>query len=214
MTYPAYTRAERVADGIIHVIGVIAAIAAVVVLFVASGAQLSGGALTAAVVYAVGLLCMLGASAAYHLAAHTRARPLLRRLDHAAIYMKIAGTITPLGVLLGTALGYGVLILVWGLALLGMWAKFRAERGKMTSGWVSYVALGWIAIALIIPLMDILPALSLWSLCIGGLLYCAGIVFYTTEKLRFATAIWHGFILLASGCVFTGIASALRAAAG
>ncbi|QYX57816.1 hemolysin III family protein [Roseovarius sp. SCSIO 43702] len=212
MSYPDFSRAERIADGTIHVAGVGIAVCAVTALFLLTGAHLSGGTLTAAIIYAGGLLCMLGASAAYHLAAYTAARPYLRRLDHAAIYMKIAGTLTPLAVLLGTAYGYGVLALVWVLAVTGMWAKLRAKRGRMSTGWLPYVALGWVAVALIVPLMEVLPPVSFWSLVIGGLLYTAGVVFYVWENLRFSMAIWHGFILLASGCVFTGIASALGAA--
>ncbi|MEQ8164773.1 MAG: hemolysin III family protein, partial [Alphaproteobacteria bacterium] len=94
MSYPSYTRAERIADGAVHVLGVGSALVAVAFLIAANAGQQTVGTMTAAVVYGVAMILMLSASAAYHLAAHTPFRPLLRRIDHAAIYVKIAGTIT------------------------------------------------------------------------------------------------------------------------
>ena len=209
MSYPAYSRAERIADGVIHILGVGLAITAVYLLFGDLADRMGWGTYTATIIYAVGLLAMLGASAAYHLAAYTRARPILRRLDHAAIYMKIAGTFTPLSVLLGTAFGYVVLVAVWVLALFGAAGKLMTERGKMTTGWVPYVALGWVGIAIFIPLTGVLPTFSLWMMLTGGILYTIGVLFYTWESLRFANVIWHSFTLVASGCFFVAIAAAL-----
>lgn len=213
MTYPIYSRAERIADVTIHVLGVAAALIAVGVLFFLLSGQMGWGTFTATLIYSGALIVMLGASAAYHMGAYTAARPILRRLDHAAIYLKIAGTFTPLSVVLGTAFGYVVLGLVWALALLGAAAKLMSARGKMTTGWVPYVALGWIGVALFVPLIAVLPWLSLGLLLGGGLLYSAGVVFYRWEGLRFAVAIWHGFILVASGCFFVGISAAILATA-
>lgn len=212
MSYPAYTRAERIADGVIHVVGIFFAISGVYLLLILNAGKLGGPLLAALIVYAAGLVVMLGASAAYHMAAHTRARPYLRRLDHAAIYLKIAGTFTPLSVLLGTAFGYAVLGCVWVLALLGATAKLLTGKGKMTSEWGSYMALGWIGLALFVPLTAILPWFSLAMMAGGGLLYSTGVIFYRWESLRFSNAIWHGFTLIASACFFLSISSALQAA--
>lgn len=209
MSYPNYSKAERIADGVIHVLGVSAALFGVFLLFDAFRDQLQGPTFLAISVYAAALLAMLTASATYHIAAHTRARPLLRRLDHAAIYLKIAGTFTPLAVFLGTAFGYLVLVCVWALALVGAAAKLRAKRGKMTTGWVPYAGLGWIGLALFVPLIGVLPAFSLVMIAIGGLLYTAGVIFYCWEGLRYANAIWHGFIVIASACLYFSISNAL-----
>lgn len=211
MSYPAYTRAERLADGAVHVLGVGAALIGVAGLFWLMSARMDWGLFTAVTVYSAGLLAMLCASAAYHILADTPARPVLRRLDHAAIYVKIAGTITPLCALLGTPFAYLLLALVWGLALGGVVAKLRAARGKMTTGWAPYLGLGCLGIAVIWPLSEILPTLSLWLMLGGGALYAAGIVFYAWEKLRFANAIWHVFVLAASACFFFGISTAVTA---
>lgn len=210
--YPAYTRAERIADGIVHVLGIGAALTGVAVLFGMIARQLGWAALTATGIYAGALLLMLLASGCYHLLAHTNARPILRRIDHAAIYIKIAGTMTPLGVLLGTGFAYVVLALVWTLALLGALTKLMAARGRMTTGWLPYLVLGWAGLLLFIPLAGIISLLSLALMLVGGLLYSVGIVFYRWEGLRFANAIWHSFVLLASAAFFVGISTALAQA--
>jgi len=209
--YPIYSRAERLADGAVHVAGFIAAVTGVAVLFAMWALEMDGVTLASTIVYSVALLLMLGASAAYHLYAYTPARPFLRRLDHAAIYVKIAGTFTPLAAFLGTAFGYVILGLVWGLALLGAATKIMAKRGQMTSGWLPYVALGWIGLLLFVPLMAVLPTTSLALLLAGGLTYTVGVIFYAWDSLRFANAIWHGFVAVASACFFMGIATALSA---
>ena len=211
MSYPAYSRAERIADGTVHVLGVGAAITAVSVLFRLLPDHLSPATITATAVYAAGLIAMLSASAAYHLAAYTRARALLRRLDHAAIYFKIAGTFTPLGVMLGTAFAYVVLGLVWILALAGATTKLLAAPGRMSTGWLPQVALGWSGALLILPLAALLPPVSLWLMIAGGGVYSLAVIFYCWDSLRYANAIWHGFVLVATGCFFAGIATALAA---
>lgn len=212
MSYPNYTRAERIADVAIHVVGVGAALIGVSLIFRNLSENLSGPTYLATCVYAVALVTMLTASATYHIAAHTPARPILRRIDHAAIYFKIAGTFTPLSVILNTTFGYVVLGFVWALALLGAANKLMAARGKMTTGWLPYVALGWIGVALFIPLVEVLPAYSLALVIAGGLLYTAGVIFYRWEGLRYAIAIWHGFVLIASACVFFAVSAALAVA--
>lgn len=211
MSYPDYTRAERLADGAVHVAGLLAALTGIAVLFAMWALRMDGVTLASTVVYSGALLLMLLASAAYHMWAHTAARPVLRRLDHAAIYVKIAGTFTPLSVLLGTAFGYVILALVWILALAGAATKLRAKRGQMSTGWLPYVALGWVGVALFVPLTGILPWASLALLLAGGLLYTGGVVFYAWESLRFANAIWHLFVALATACFFLGITTALAA---
>jgi hemolysin III len=209
--YPNYSRAERLADGAIHVAGFLAAVTGVSVLFAMWALDMDGVTLVSTIVYSCALLLMLGASGAYHIYAHTVARPILRRIDHAAIYVKIAGTFTPLSVFLGTAFGYVILALVWMLALFGATTKILAKPGQINGGWLPYVALGWIGIALFIPLMAVVPGISLVLFLTGGLTYMAGVIFYAWEGLRFANAIWHGFVAVASACFFMGIATALSA---
>jgi hemolysin III len=212
MSYPNYSRTERIADGIVHVLGIAAAVTGVAVLFGMAAETVVGATWTATMIYSAALILMLAASGSYHILADTAARPILRRIDHAAIYLKIAGTVTPLGVLLGTGFAYVILTLVWALALMGAATKLMAKRGKMTTGWLPYFALGWAGLLLFIPLMSILSLLSLALMLVGGLLYSAGIIFYRWESLRYANAIWHIFVLLASGAFFAGITTAITQA--
>lgn len=209
MSYPDYTRAERVADGLVHVIGVAAALSGVAMLFAYGLDRMSYGMVVAMIIYCIALVLMLSASAAYHMAAHTPARPWLRRLDHAAIYLKIAATLTPLGVLLGGVFAYSILALIWLLALKGASRKLRSAPGEMTTEWVPQVALGWLGLALIIPLGQALPNFSLNLIVAGGMIYTSAVVFYCWENLRYANAIWHAFVLVATACCFLGISGAM-----
>lgn len=211
MTYPDYTRAERIADGIVHVLGVTAALSGVAILFALVADQLPWSTFWAVVVYALALVTMLCASAAYHLAAHTPARPLLRRIDHAAIYVKIAGTLTPLGALLGSVLGYVTLGLIWALALIGAALKLRAAPDRMGTEWLPQVALGWMGLVLLVPLWPSLPQQSVILILSGGLIYSGAVVFYCWESLRYSNAIWHACVLAATACCFLGITAALSA---
>jgi len=212
MPYPNYTTAERITDGVVHVIGVSAALVAVTTWLWAPSWRMGGPIFLASAIYGGALILMLGASATYHLAQNTRLRPVLRRIDHAAIYVKIAATCTPFGVLLGTVFGYGLLGLVWGFALAGAAAKLMARPGRMITGFWPQMALGWAGVALIVPLWGRLPEQSLGMILAGGLVYSAAVIFYRWDNLHFATAIWHAFVLVATGCFFVGISSALAVA--
>ncbi len=212
MSYPNYSRAERLADGAIHIVGVSAALVGVAAILRNLMPHLNFPVFVATAIYAAGLILMLTASAAYHLAAHTPARPILRRLDHAAIYLKIAGTFTPLSVLLGNAFGYLVLGIVWLLALGGATVKLMAARGRISTSFWPHVILGWSGVVLLAPLWGRLPAESLWMILAGGIVYSVALIFYCWENLRFSLALWHAFVLLATGCVFLGISDALARA--
>lgn len=209
MAYPNYTRHERIADGAIHILGIGAALIGVVFLFSLLGQELGWKTYTATLIYAVALLLMLSASGAYHMLADTSWRPLLRRIDHAAIYVKIAGTITPFGVMLGTGFAYLILLAVWALALLGAVAKLMSRRGQMSTGWLPQFLLAAAGVVLIVPLSGMLPSHSLALLILGGALYTTGIAFYCWDTLRYANAIWHVFVLLASASFFFGISTAI-----
>lgn len=203
--YSAFARSERIADGVIHLLGVIFALTGAVLL-VGFAAIWSGGVQTAAVsVYGAALTATFVASACYHMTPWERLRPALRRIDHAAIYLKIAGTYTPLVVMIGSGFGYVVLALVWVLALVGALAKlfFWATPGRWAS--LLYLVLGWLSLALIWSLAHTLPVPATVLIVAGGLLYSAGVIFFNWESLKFSNAIWHGFVLSASGCFFAAI---------
>ena len=121
--YPSYTRSERVADGSMHAIGVIGSFFGAALLLIWSAPVASPWEITAVSVYAITLIATFSASAFYHMTPWEGLRPVLRRIDHAAIYLKIAGTYTPLVVMIGSGLAYVVLAIVWAMAVIGMLLK-------------------------------------------------------------------------------------------
>ncbi|WP_085864628.1 PAQR family membrane homeostasis protein TrhA [Pseudooctadecabacter jejudonensis] len=206
--YPKYALAERIADGVMHAAGVGFAITGTVFLLIWATATMDAGTIVGASVYGAALIASFVASACYHFTPWERLRPALRRIDHAAIYFKIAGTYTPLVVLIGSAFAYGVLTLVWVLAAIGAVAKLffwgtRGGSGHM--GTVLYLGLGWLSLALITSLFPVVPTAGLVLLGVGGATYTVGAVIFSLEGLRYQNAIWHGFVLAASVCFFAAI---------
>lgn len=209
--YPTYPRAARIADGLIHLLGVIFAVGGATGLVIAAGfwarqGEIGAGTVAALAVYGLALVATFVASASYHLTPWEGLRPVLRRIDHAAIYLKIAGTYTPLVVMIGSGFAYVILGLVWVLAVIGAVAKlfFWAAPGRLAPG--LYLGLGWLSLALIWSLAQRLPVPATAFIVTGGLLYSAGVIFFNWETFKFSNAIWHGFVLVASGCFFAAIA--------
>jgi len=211
--YPTYARSERIADGTMHAVGVLGAITGAIVLSVWSTGSATAGQIAAISVYAATLIATFVASAFYHMTPWAGIRPVLRRFDHAAIYLKIAGTYTPLVVLIGSWFAYVVLALVWGLAVLGMVLKLFFWRTPGRFGPALYLIMGWLSLALIWSLWPIVPLPAMALIAIGGLLYTAGVPFYASETMKYSIAIWHGFVVAASGCFFAAIAIASTAPA-
>jgi len=214
--YPHYSRPERRADAAMHVAGVgFAVFASAWLINLASGATHTGtpnaGTIAAVSIYGAALIASFVASACYHFTPRETWRPVLRRIDDAAIYLKIAGTYTPLVVLVGSAFAYGVLAVIWGLATIGAVSKlfFWGKPGHW--GTALYVGMGWISVALMTSLYPVLPRAGMALLIGGGLIYSAGAVVFSLEGVRFQNAIWHGFVLTASVCFFVTISMGLAA---
>ena len=204
--FPVLARSERIVDGVVHGIGVLLAITGAVLLIVFAALGASGAGMIAALsVYAAALIATFTASACYHLIPWQKGRAVLRRIDHAAIYLKIAGTYTPLVVLIGSGFAYAVLGVVWALAAIGMIAKLFFWRSPGRLGAWLYLGMGWLSMALIWSLFPLIPLGASILIAVGGLLYSSGVIFYSWQNLRFQTAIWHGFVLVASACFFAAI---------
>ncbi|WP_415921810.1 PAQR family membrane homeostasis protein TrhA [Tateyamaria sp. SN6-1] len=204
MPYP-YSLKETLADASIHAVGVTAAIVAgtALILYVAQTQETSQ--IIATSVYAGLMIFAMIASAAYHLLPWDRSRPVFHRIDHAAIYLKIAGTYTPLVVLIGSAFAYVILGLVWAVALLGAIAKLSFWATDARGSLALYLIMGWASVLLIWPMWQELPGAAFALIAAGGLLYTLGTVFYAAKALRFQNAIWHSFVLAASACFFGAV---------
>jgi hemolysin III len=209
-TCRAYTRAEQLADAAIHLVGVVGALMAVPVLVTLAATWRGEGPLVAAVaVYGASLIAMLGFSASYNLA-HLRLAPgpavdWLRRLDHAAIYVKIAGTYTPYGVIAGGAVGKWLLIGVWSGAALGFLGKLLVPHLWQRASLALYMALGWAFILAVEPLSQSISLATQVLVGVGGLLYTLGVVFHLWERLPFQNAIWHLFVLVATSVFYAAL---------
>jgi hemolysin III len=198
---------EEIANSISHGIGLLAALAAVPVLIVAVARRGEAAAVVGASVFAATVLLLYLASTLYHALPRNRAKPVFRALDHAAIFLLIAGTYTPftLGVLRGPW-GWTLFGLVWGLAVAGI--VLKAVGGlrypRLSTG--LYLAMGWLALVAIEPLRLQVPTAGLFWLLAGGIAYTAGVAFFAAdERLRYSHFVWHLFVLAGSACHFTAV---------
>lgn len=195
----------RRADLIVHIAGLTLA------LFgggLALGLAVSNGMLgkvAAVSIYALGLIAMLAFSLAYNFAKPSW-QPFLRRLDHAGIFLMIAASYTPFTTqALTGAWSIGMTTAVWALAALGMAGKmFLPGLGK-TIWVVLYLALGWMVVIAIKPMVEEVPAVAMWLLAAGGVVYSVGTIFYAAKGLKFRRAIWHGHVVAAAGLHYAAI---------
>jgi hemolysin III len=200
-----YDRDEIIADGVIHVIGVCFGLIGAVTLIVVASRTTKIVAIESVFVYAVGLLAMLGFSAAYNLWPASETKRILRRFDHSAIFVLIAGTYTPFMAQLKISLAGGLLTGIWITAGLGVVLKLVLPGRLDRVAVVLYLLLGWSGVMLCGSIIASLPRLTLWLLAAGGALYSIGVVFHLWESLRFQNAIWHAFVLFAAECHYAAV---------
>ena len=200
------TPAEHLINAITHGAGFGLSIACLVLLVVFASLRRGAWEIVSCSIYGATLVILYLASTLYHSIHRPRVRRVLHIIDHAAIYLLIAGTYTPyLLVPLRGALGWSLFGVVWGIAAVGI--VFQAlfiGRYKLLST-LSYVAMGWMVVATIVPLLNVLPVMAIIWMAIGGLCYTLGVVFYIWKRLKFAHAIWHVFVLAGSLCHFFGV---------
>jgi len=204
-----YSRGEELAHWMTHALGVVASLAGIAWLLataVANGAgpwRAVGG-----VVFGASALLLFTTSVLYHSATSTRLKPRLRLLDHAAIYVLIAGTYTPLALgVLGGAWGWTLFGLVWGMALAGIAAKLTLGFRFPLASTLLYLAMGWIGVVAARPLLASLTTTELTWIVAGGLAYTAGVPFYLWKNRPYAHAVWHLFVLAGVACHFVAVLS-------
>ena len=204
---PHYPRPiERSADRWVHLVGLTGGgVGGLVLLGVSLGVGRLGQT-TAVGIYATCLILMFLASAAYNMASPRR-RPLLRRLDHAAIFLMIAGSYTPFTTqrLVGPW-AIGMTAQVWGIALAGIIGKLAFPKISERIWTAIYVMFGWLAVLALRPLSQSLSVGALGLLAAGGLSYTAGSLVFLNARLPFRRAIWHGFVCTGAAMHFGAIA--------
>lgn len=212
LTKRPFSTGELLADGIVHALALLAGMIAFSLLLGHVLARSEPGLFAALAVYAGGYFLMFGFSLAYNMTPPSALKWLLRRFDHSAIYLMIAGTYTAILVQFdhaGWAWTLGAI--VWTGAVLGAIVKVALPGRYDRLSLLAYIALGWVGLAGIGPASEALPPLSLWLIALGGITYVAGVAFYKWHALRFHNAIWHGFVALAAGLHFAAIALSVSA---
>lgn len=202
----AQTTREEVVNAVTHGIGVALSIPALVVMVVWASVHGDAWSVVGVSVFGATLVALYLTSTLYHALVATRARGLFRVLDHSAIFLLIAGTYTPVAlVTLRGPWGWTLFGLIWAMATAGIVAKaVLLDRMRVVSS-VLYVAMGWLVLIAVRPLVrDAPPGLLAW-LVAGGLCYTAGVAFYTRRSLRYHHAIWHLFVLAGSACHVAGV---------
>lgn len=190
------TPAEQTADLVVHVVGLTLAAVGGVVLAVMAALYAGVGAVVATAAYALCLVAMLTASTIYNLTRPCAARPVLRRLDEAAIFLMIAGSYTPFTTQrFEGAWSVGFTALVWAVGLGGAFAKLFTPRLSDAFWSTVYIAFGWLAVVALKPMMDTVHPVALALLVLGGLIYTAGVFVFISPNVKFRRAIWHGFVV-------------------
>ena len=201
----AQTPREEVANSLSHGLGaLLAAVFSPQLIGNALGAGTVHG--IAAIVYCASMILLFSVSAAYHWLPPGATKDLLRRLDHAAIFLFIAGSYTPLVLGILADQGYWFLAVVWLIATVGTVAKCANRLTHPFLSTAIYMGLGWLCIFILQPLMSAMPVEGLTLLMTGGALYTLGaVVFHFDERIPYAHFVWHLLVLGASGCHFVAV---------
>ena len=198
-----YTRGEEITNAILHGIGLGLAIAALVILLVLGNRHGNVWHIVAYSIYGSSLIMLYLSSTLYHSFPEGKGKNILRIIDHSSIFLLIAGTYTPLTlILLRGNWGWTIFALVWGIALIGILLKIIYINKLKYFSTLLYLIMGWLVILVIKPLLAVINKPGLIFLIIGGLLYTSGIFFYSCEKIKYNHAIWHLFVLGGSICHF------------
>jgi len=201
-----YRGGELAADRIIHTIGNFAGVVGSVMLVGIAAGVAERPIFLASLVYSICLLTMLGCSAAYNLAVSASRRGFLRQLDHAAIFLMIAGTYTPFTTCrLHGVWAIGMTAAVWTGAITGAAIRLIYPRGIKPGSIGAYLALGWMILLGMRPMLASVDALTAILIGVGGVLYSIGVAFHLWRTLPFHNAMWHSFVLVAASCHYAAI---------
>lgn len=206
-----YSSREELANTITHGAGALASLIAGVVLIVLAGLSGDVWQIISVAVFSISLVLLYSASTIYHGTPAGRTKDQLKILDHCAIFILIAGTYTPFTLIsLRGTWGWSLFGIVWGLAIAGVILKLIfTTRYKLLSTLI-YIAMGWIIVVAIVPLMQaVSPAVLAW-LVAGGVAYTAGTLFYHQRRIPYAHAIWHVFVIAGSTSHVIAVALMIR----
>ncbi len=198
---------DEIANGVTHGIGLLLAIGGLFSLCVLTAYRGNVWHIVGCTIYGLSLVILYMASTLYHSVQKPAAKAVLRTVDHAAIFLLIAGTYTPFTLVnLRGPLGWGLFAAVWTLAVIGIVMKIVWGHRWQWFSLAMYIGMGWICLFAARPLMASLPSGALWLLLAGGLSYTIGTIFYALDDIRFFHAVWHVFVMAGSIFHFFAVA--------
>jgi len=203
----AYSDGEFTANWVTHGVGIGLSVVGLVLLVVFASRRGDAWHVASFSVFGLALILLYTASTVYHLARSERWRVFFQKVDHAAIFLLIAGTYTPLLLtLLRGQWGWPLFGVIWALCGTGAVLQFiPGERFPWMKSTRIYLIAGWLIVVALVPLVSKVPTGGLWLLVAGGLCYTSGVVFYRWHRLPYHHAIWHLFVLGGSACHFLAV---------
>jgi hemolysin III len=197
---------HELANSVTHGAGLALSVAGCAVIVTLAALRGSAWHIVACSIYGGTLVCLYAASTVYHSVASRRWKRFFRIVDHSSIYLLIAGTYTPFTLVnLRGGWGWTLFGLVWGIAAVGIVLKVWFVGRFPIASTIVYVAMGWLAIIAVKPILAMVPLAGVLWLLAGGLLYTAGVGFFAWEKLPYHHAIWHLFVLGGSVCHYIAV---------
>ncbi len=210
MKFKRYTIGEEIFSSVTHGIGTLLAVGGTAVLIVLSAIYSDVWSVVGSAIFGASLIILYCMSTLYHSITNEKAKKFFRIMDHNTIFFLIAGTYTPITIsILRGWIGWVLFGIVWGAAIIGIILNsIDLEKFRKPSV-VCYIAMGWVIIFAVKPLMDAMNSTSLWLLIGGGVFYTVGVIFYAIKKVRYFHSIWHIFTLLGSVCHYFSILLAI-----
>ncbi len=197
-----YSRSEYLSDVVVHLLGLLTVVAGVPALVLAAALSSDNAApVMGTALYGFCFAAMIAASAAYNIFPHPNWEWLLKRLDHAAIFLKIAGTVTAFALIAGKGLILSGAL--WTVAAIGIGIKLYCPFSFKRVGLVLYLGMGWAVAIWGWGMFAALPAAATVLICVAGGLYTVGVLFYLWERLPYHFTIWHAFVLVASAALYS-----------
>ena len=203
---PRYSLGEEIASSIIHGVGILLSLAALIIMVVFASRYGTAWHVAGAAVFGCGLILAYTSSTLYHSFQKARIKAVFRVLDHVSIFILIAATYTPLTLVnMRGPWGWSIFGVVWGLALFGIVVECSSLRRFRMASVLLYLGMGWTIIVALKPLLAMVQAGGLILLLVGGLFYTIGCLFYAWRRLPYNHAIWHLFVLAGSASHFFAV---------
>lgn len=206
MSEKHYTVKEEIASSVTHGLGIVLSIIGLVVLVKLAVSAADPWRIVSASIFGASMIILYLASTLYHAVPWPSVKSVLRIFDHCAIYLLIAGTYTPfLLVSMRGPWGWSLLVVMWGIAVVGCGFKafYTGKFDRLSTA--LYVAMGWMIVVALKPALEMVPSGAMALMALGGLAYTGGVFFYACKRIPYNHAIWHGFVLAGTTAHFFAI---------